>query len=462
MSVSKPILNELLITSINKKQITKNELSNGNANLSTGILPGIENSSLCRSLSPTSLNNSIMFTGNNLTKHHRNKLNYNLILNGYQRKIHEELSSLSRITSEEIKEHRKLRKIFARPKRIHRGTSAVSSLSKVSAINPPSQMTKSSSDPNLKFRKPHYAVYPIHLKKKLGFFPKIDDMRYEKCVINSVDFQKSSIIDEYTLIFDNFTLFKRDYIAGGNSFVNQIFPNMSLAQQKETNIMIEETCAMYMELPFSILGDYCNHIKEFIPLKYPKLSKYYDEKIFIEADWIQTNLRMLQDINEYSKSVLEAYLCLLAQTKRDMKISPYNFKIAQGYFERIRYNLVSLYNIAKSSSCSQESDKRFLSDLQKFETSAPLRKKKIVTDDLSQKIERILFGLVSNRSPEKEKSTRVARAIERKTIVFKTKPKPFSKDSSILRGKLMSSLLKYLKGDTKNKVLAITAKDYSV
>ena len=77
-------------------------------------------------------------------------------------------------------------------------------------------------------------------------------------IVKLTEQQRNVILDEFSLVFENYFSFKKKFYnaSNGNVFIEEIFPNLSIEQQKETNLLIEETIALIMEIPFYLLGTF--------------------------------------------------------------------------------------------------------------------------------------------------------------------------------------------------------------
>jgi hypothetical protein len=329
----------------------------------------------------------------------------------------------------------------------------------------------------MNYRYPKYNIRLYEFRKKEGFYPKLEIFNLQKNTLNSLSLQKNILLDQLNLIFDNYTVFKKEYynISTGNLIIDRIFPNISLVKKKEINVIIEETSALLMELPFYILSHYYNRITEFIPENMPDIDKMQKVKITNEDMWFLRNIDFLNEIINYITLVKEMYLELTPQVKSEMVISYSKFNTLKNFLERIRFNINSLKNICEN--CLEELDvdeknNQRVKDILNIEDKEVKQKEKYVfdkkrfwmkiieKDNTDKQREKFLEDIVLKRSREKMKIKRISDVL-RSNVELLPKKKE-RKMKSIVDSKEMDNILMYMPKDKKFEILRMRSEKNQV
>ena len=476
---------ELLLTSITKEK-TKNDSNKI-------ILPSLNQSSLLTPnkfqlllFSPKVLNNSDSHLSKSVKRSQKVKfdsLSSSNLLNSYQKKNQEIINSIYKETKKEMNRIRIVKEQFFKQKKDKsqsknkRGISAFSNISSI----PHNKSDQSLISLGQNYRFPNFEVYPIELKRKLGFYPKIEIFHYSKFVVNSLEFQKNCILDQFSILFDNYFSFKNKFCNSnnGNIFINEIFPNIPVNPQKEINLIIEETSSLIMEVPFYLLCKFYNNIQDFISIPLPDLFIYSNHKIEDEKKWFQQNLNILYNVVNYLTMVKEAYLELLSEVREEIIIEYDNFNILKGYFERIRYNITSLDCIARNSMKDFEFDKKLINHyeevVQKNKKDGEKISEQYKGHNLNNAANKIVSQLVIQEDRENLKKKRIKTLFEKGALKENKKKKSVQtnkqigdviQDSqkikvtcrpqkSLINSKLVQSLFRYCNNDIKNQLMAL-------
>ena len=481
----------VLLTSL---QEGKNDKSDSSSLI---VLPVINQSALLspnRSqeclINPITLNNSSSLIKNikpkSFIRSKQKQLSAINLLNSFQMKNLDNISVLYKATNNELNKIKRIKKEFLRLQRNEQKEEKKKKKREASAFSNISSIPKDKSNHSLitidnrSYRTPNYEVYPIELRKKAGFYPKIEIFNYNKVVVNSLDFQRNVILDEFSLVFENYFSFKKKFYnaSNGNVFIEEIFPNLSIEQQKETNLLIEETIALIMEIPFYLLGTYYNNINTFISKPFPKLDIYEKTKIFSEQKWFEKNLSILHYVINYLLLVKEMYLELLNEVNKEMIIEYKKFNILKGYFERIRFNITTLTNIAKNNIEYFKLDMKILNNFNEAaERALKSHSIRYKGHDLNNAAEKIIGQIINPKEGEHTKRKRINNilnnekndinedvfSIHRKKkeyIVSPRKERPRQKE--LINSKLIQDMFKYCKSDIQNQLMALKSHNSKV
>ena len=405
----------------------------------------------------------------------RTNFSLNNIFNSYQQQLHSNITRLYNQCSSNINKLRRIRSNILSPTKSSKKRPVIrsnSAFSNISAIpqNSTSENNIIEIERKMNYRYPKYNIRLYEFRKKEGFYPKLEIFNLQKNTLNSLSLQKNILLDQLNLIFDNYTAFKKEYynISTGNLIIDRIFPNISLVKKKEINVIIEETSALLMEIPFYILSHYYNRITEFIPENMPDIDKMQKVKITNEDMWFIRNIDFLNEIINYIILVKEVYLELTPQVKSEMVISYSKFNTLKNFLERIRFNINSLKNICEN--CLEELDideknNQRVKDILNIEDKEIKQKeryvfdkkrfwmKRIERDNTDKQREKFLEDIVLKRSREKMKIKRISDVL-RSNVELLPKKKE-RKMKSIVDSKEMDNILMYMPKDTKFEILGM-------
>ena len=412
------------------------------------------------------------------------KANFSLnnIFNSYQQQLHSNITCLYNQCSSNINKLRRIKSNILSPTKspnkrlIIRGNSAFSNISAI----PPNSTCENNTieiEKKMNYRYPKYKVRLCEFRKKEGFYPKLEIFNLQKNTLNSLSLQKNILLDQLNLIFDNYTTFKREYynISRGNIIVDRIFPHISNVKKKEINVMIEETSALLMEIPFYLLIHYYNRITEFIPEKMPDIDKMQKVKIINDDMWFLRNIDFFNEIINYITLVKEMYLELTPQVKSEMVISYSKFNTLKNILERIRFNINALKNFCENCLEEFNVDEKInqrVKEVLHIEDKEVKKKEKYVfdkkrfwmkqieRDNTDKQREKFLENIVMKRSREKMKIKRVSDVL-RSNAEMLPKKKEW-KMKSIVESKEMDNILMYMPKDTKFEILGIRSEKNQV
>ena len=268
------------------------------------------------------------------------------------------------------------------------------------------------------------------------------------------DYKHTFIIDRLNLLLDNLNFFRDEYLPG--NMLSQAFDNLSKDFQVKYNKTIELLCALCLEIPKIILGDFYLSVDQFLYCKIPSLREYKRKNYESEADIFISNLKLFCEVTTFISSCKEVYELLIKKVEH-LKTTDKQFKLLEHYLNFSRYYSSSICSMARTYIEKFNKDKEFL---KKFEEEAKLRPKskpkitdlltrlhergKIKEQELSKKIFRIENALHYNKRNYDE--------------VFQKRRKKMERDQyinvkSMLHSNIVTKLLKYVNKSTKDKII---------
>ena len=268
------------------------------------------------------------------------------------------------------------------------------------------------------------------------------------------DYKHTFIIDRLNLLLDNLNFFRDEYLPG--NMLSQAFDNLSKDFQVKYNKTIELLCALCLEIPKIILGDFYLSVDQFLYCKIPSLREYKRKNYESEADIFISNLKLFCEVTTFISSCKEVYELLIKKVEH-LKTTDKQFKLLEHYLNFSRYYSSSICSMARTYIEKFNKDKEFL---KKFEEEAKLRPKskpkitdlltrlhergKIKEQELSKKIFRIENALHYNKRNYDE--------------VFQKRRKKMERDQyinvkSMLHSNIVTKLLKYVNKSTKDRII---------
>lgn len=268
------------------------------------------------------------------------------------------------------------------------------------------------------------------------------------------DYKHTFIIDRLNLLLDNLNFFRDEYLPG--NMLSQAFDNLSKDFQVKYNKTIELLCALCLEIPKIILGDFYLSVDQFLYCKIPSLREYKRKNYESEADIFISNLKLFCEVTTFISSCKEVYELLIKKVEH-LKTTDKQFKLLEHYLNFSRYYSSSICSMARTYIEKFNKDKEFL---KKFEEEAKLRPKskpkitdlltrlhergKIKEQELSKKIFRIENALHYNKRNYEE--------------VFQKRRKKMERDryinvKSMLHSNIVTKLLKYVNKSTKDRII---------
>jgi len=199
--------------------------------------------------------------------------------------------------------------------------------------------TINSINENKKFRFPKYSLNINYVSNE--FYPKMNNIKFNKYVINSNEFQSENILNELILIIENYKIFNAKI---NTSNFNDIFNNLNIKIQKKFNIYIEEICSLSIEISYLILNRRYIFLEDFTGKKPVSLDKYSETKIYDENIWLSTNLYLLKTLILQLKDIKELYEELNFKYCENMLLNDRNFNYLLNSLKKLRFNLHYIIN----------------------------------------------------------------------------------------------------------------------
>ena len=299
-----------------------------------------------------------------------------------------------------------------------------------------------SNNENKKFRFPKYSLDINFVSNE--FYPKLKDIKFNKYIINSNEFQSENILNELILIIENYKIFNAKI--NTLNFYN-IFNNLSIKIQKQFNIYIEEICSLSIEISYLILNKKYIFLKDFTGKKPVSLDKYSQTKIYNESTWLSTNLNLLTTLILQLKDIKILYEELYFKYSENMLLNDKNFNYLLNSLKKLRFNLHYIINFLDNY---KENDEKFNEIIHKINNTNYKLKFNKSDDLLKEKINEIY--------KENFKKKRIKDLLSKpdKNDYKLLKKKSFS-IKSILENKHLKKLFKYLNEESKNKIISLNS-----
>ena len=303
-------------------------------------------------------------------------------------------------------------------------------------------ITTNSNNENKTFRFPKYSLHINMVSKE--FYPKMNNIKFNKYIINSNDFQTENILNELILIIENYKIF--------NAKINtlnfyDIFNNLNIKIQKQFNIYIEEICSLSIEISYLILNKKYIFLKDFTGKKPVSLDKYSQTKIYNESTWLSTNLNLLTTLILQLKDIKILYEELYFKYSENMLLNDKNFNYLLNSLKKLRFNLHYIINFLDNY---KENDEKFNEIIHKINNTNYKLKFNKSDDLLKEKINEVY--------KENFKKKRIKDLLSKpdKNDYKLLKKKSFS-IKSILENKHLKKLFKYLNEESKNKIISLNS-----
>ena len=324
-------------------------------------------------------------------------------------------------------------------------------------------------------------------KKKLGILNT--DIKYGKDLLSDLDFQFNTIRDEINLISDMVHYFKVSLF--GNEDLLNAFNNKDLYSQININKTLEETCALLSLIPKIILKDYYIYSDKFISLPEPKRELYFNKTINNETECFNDNMKMLYKVVNFLRASFEVYNQLVNQVDEEMHIIKSEFETLRTIFEKCRYYVGNLTNFVNNMLKDYNFDKKLIKkgkpilnnmkerlkddntsiyDIHYYNTTKKNEKKKNSTNKyyISKKYKKeVNLNTMSNNlnlqgDEYLQKTIRIKKALDNSEIKnftdeirLKKLGLAVGKPMALIFSPLMSKMLKYIKKDSREKIIAL-------
>lgn len=262
---------------------------------------------------------------------------------------------------------------------------------------------------------------------------------------NDVDYQSKLFNDQYKLIVENYQYYKMKLVAN-NDFINS-FKALNLKNKIEFNKSLEEICGLLILLPRLILVEFYKYVEY---LKSPSRSSLKEKYIFDEVNCLFQNNKLIYEIFEFFQNSFEIYLTLVKEVD-GMALKQKDFENALSVFEKIRFNLNYICNMAENFLINYTNEMGMIFKLNRF-------------DSKQNKINNIVFASkiknykIQSKNKERQRKLRIDECLVDYNNVVKNKKNNNSKRSkkfkSIVDSKMISKLLGHCRKEVKYNIIS--------
>lgn len=270
----------------------------------------------------------------------------------------------------------------------------------------------------------------------------VGNSKINTSIPRDAEYQSKIFEDQYKLLVDNYHVYKMKIMANSD-FLNA-FKALDLKNKIKFNKTLEEVCGLLILLPRHILSEFYKYIEY---LKTPSKSSFKEKYIFDEVGCLFENNKLLYEIFEYFKNSFEIYLILIKEVE-GMILKPKDFDNVLSAFERIRFDLTLISNIAENALINYTKDMEMIYKLNRFNSEK---------NKLSNYIYSIKLKNYNSRSKNKERQRKIR--IDECLADFNdynknNNSKVNKKFRSIMDSKMISGLLLHCRKEVKNDIIS--------
>ena len=276
----------------------------------------------------------------------------------------------------------------------------------------------------------------------------VSNSKINTSIPRDADYQSKLFEDQYKLLVDNYHYYKMKILA--NSDFIDSFRALDLKNKIKFNKTLEEVCGLLILLPRHFLSEFYKYIEY---LKTPSKSSFKEKYIFDEVGCLFENNKLLYEIFEYFRNSFEIYLILIKEVD-GMILKPKDFENVISAFERVRFDLNLVSNIAENALINYTKDMGMIYKLNRFDSEQ---------NKLSNYIYTVKLRNYNSQSKTKEKQRKMR--IEECLANFnddynnnnKNKninSKLNKKFKSIMDSKMISSLLRHCRKEVKDNIIS--------
>ena len=279
---------------------------------------------------------------------------------------------------------------------------------------------------------------------KLNNGVSIGQSKVNSFMPDDVDYQKNLFNDQFKLLVDNYQYYKSKILAN-EDFINA-FKSLNLKAKIEFNKCLEEVCGLLILLPSNILAEFYKYIEY---LKAPSKSNFKEKYIFDEVNCLYQNNKLLSEIFDYFKNSFEIYLLLVKEVD-GMVLKQKEFEEAFSVFEKIRFDLSLICNIAENALINYTKDMGMIYKLNRY-------------DNAQNKLSDITYLMKmkkyksQSKNKERQRKLRIDDCLSNNKYNFINKNNKNFKDSrkfkSIIDSKFVSKLLGHCKKEIKYNIM---------
>ena len=277
----------------------------------------------------------------------------------------------------------------------------------------------------------------------------VSNSKINTSIPRDAEYQSKLFEDQYKLLVDNYHYYKMKILA--NSDFIDSFRALDLKNKIKFNKTLEEVCGLLILLPRHFLSDFYKYIEY---LKTPSKSSFKEKYIFDEVGCLFENNKLLYEIFEYFRNSFEIYLILIKEVD-GMILKPKDFENVISAFERVRFDLNLVSNIAENALINYTKDMGMIYKLNRFDSEQ---------NKLSNYIYTVKLRNYNSQSKTKEKQRKMR--IEECLANFnddynnsnnknKNINSKLNKNfKSIMDSKMISSLLRHCRKEVKDNIIS--------
>ena len=262
-------------------------------------------------------------------------------------------------------------------------------------------------------------------------------------VPEDIEYQSKIFNNQYKLLMDNYQYYKMQILAN-NDFINA-FAALNLKNRIEFNKTLEEICGLLILLPRHILAEFYKYVEY---LKAPSKSSFKEKYIFDEVGCLLQNNKLLYEIFEFFQNSFEIYIILVKEVD-GMILKPKDFEATLSIFEKIRFDLSLICNIAENALINYTREMGMIYKLSRYDSEQ--NQLNNVTYAAKLKIYK-----TQSKNKERQRKLRLDECLANYNDdihKINNHVKKSGKFKSIMDSKMVSSLLRHCRKDVKYNII---------
>ena len=263
-------------------------------------------------------------------------------------------------------------------------------------------------------------------------------------VPEDMEYQSKLFNDQYKLLTNQYQYYIMKILA--NSDFIDAFKTLNLKNKIEFNKSLEELCGLLIILPRHILAEFYKYAEY---LKVPNKSSLKEKYIFDEVSCLYQNNKLLYEAFDFFKNSFEIYLILTKEVD-GMALKQKEFDIALSAFERMRFNLSLICNIAENTLLNFTKEMGLIYKINRFESE----QNQLNNIEYSSKLKHYKK---QSKNKERQKKIKIDECLADNNYKFNYRYnrsiKETRKFKSIMDSKMVSRLLGHCKKDVKYNII---------
>ena len=263
-----------------------------------------------------------------------------------------------------------------------------------------------------------------------------------KDLIANNEYQSKVFNDQYKLMVESYLYYKMKLLS--NSDFIESFKALNLKTQIEFNKSLEEICGLLILLPRLLLSEFYKYTDY---IKAPSKSNFVDKYIFDELNCLFQNNKLLSQTMEYFQSCFEMYL-ILGKEVEGMFLPFKDYEYTLSSFEKIRFNLSLICNMAENSLINYTKEIGIIYNLNRFESKQNKINNVIYTNKLKN------YNSMS-KNKDRQRKLRINECLTNHEDIKLTKNtyKDRKKFKSILNSKFITNFLEHCRKDVRYNIV---------